>query len=40
VSSFEEKQYALREGLVGIGVSSYDVLPIIVGFDWVTISEP
>jgi S1-C subfamily serine protease len=40
VTSFEEKHYALREGLVGIGVSSYHVLPIIVGFDWVTISEP
>jgi S1-C subfamily serine protease len=40
VTSFEEKAYALREGLVGVGVSSYHVLPIIVGFDWVTISEP
>ena len=40
VTSFEEKQYALREGLVGVGVSSFKVLPIIVGFDWVTISEP
>ncbi len=40
VTSFDEKHYALREGLVGIGVSSYHVLPIIVGFDWVTISEP
>ncbi len=40
VTSFEEKRYALRDGLVGIGVSSYHVLPIIVGFDWVAISEP
>ncbi len=39
-TSFEEKIYALREGLVGIGVSSYDVLPIIVEFDWVSISKP
>ena len=38
--SFEEKRYALREGLVGIGVSSFKVLPIIVEFDWVTISQP
>ncbi len=39
-TSFEEKTYALREGLVGIGVSAFQVLPIIVEFDWVTISEP
>lgn len=39
-TSFTEKHYALREGLVGIGVSSYKVLPIIVGFDWVAVSEP
>jgi S1-C subfamily serine protease len=39
-TSFEETHYALREGLVGIGVSSYKVMPIIVGFDWVKISEP
>ena len=39
-TSFEEKRYALREGLVGIGVSSYKVLPIIVEFDWVTVSQP
>lgn len=39
-TSFTEKKYSLRDGQVGIGVSSYSVLPIIVEFDWVTISEP
>ncbi|PJH76628.1 MAG: hypothetical protein CO064_00220, partial [Anaerolineae bacterium CG_4_9_14_0_8_um_filter_58_9] len=38
--TFTEKRYRLREGQVGIGVSSYDALPIIVNMDWVTISEP
>ncbi len=40
ITSFTEKKYNLRDGQVGIGVSSYSVLPIIVEFDWVTISEP
>ena len=39
-TSFEEKTYALRKGLVGIGVSAYKVLPVIVEFDKVTISKP
>jgi len=34
------KNYGLREGQVGIGVSSFNVTPITVEFDWVTISEP
>jgi len=36
----EEKESALRSGQVGIGVSSFDVLPIQVDFDSVTVSEP
>jgi S1-C subfamily serine protease len=35
-----EKQFAFREGQVGISTSSFEVLPIIVEWDWVTISEP
>jgi len=39
-TSFEEHTYALRKGLVGIGVSAYQVLPVIVEFDKVSISKP
>lgn len=39
-TSFEENKYALRDGLVGLGVSSYQALPIIVNVDRVSISEP
>jgi hypothetical protein len=36
----EDNQYALRKGKIGIGVSSFDQLPIKVEYDWVKISEP
>ena len=39
-TSFQETYYSLREGLVGVGVSSYQALPIIVNVDKVSISEP
>jgi S1-C subfamily serine protease len=39
VHTLQESNFAFREGQVGIGVSSFDVLPIIVEFDWVAISE-
>ena len=35
----EETYYKFREGQVGIGVSSFNALPIVVEFDWVSISE-
>ena len=34
-----EKNFAFRDGQVGIGVSSFDVLPIKVEFDWIAINE-
>jgi hypothetical protein len=40
VISLHEKKYALREGLAGISVSSFDVLPILIEMDWIRISEP
>lgn len=40
VNSIVENKYGLREGQIGISVSSYDVLPILIEMDWVTISEP
>ncbi|MBL6981200.1 MAG: serine protease [Anaerolineales bacterium] len=35
-----DKQYAFREGQIGIGVSSFDVLPIVIEFDWVDVNSP
>ncbi len=35
-----EKRFAFRDGQAGIGTASFNVLPIIVEWDWVTISEP
>jgi len=38
--TMEENNFGYREGQVGIGVSSFDALPIVVEFDWVSISTP
>lgn len=35
-----DTNFAFREGQVGIGVSSFDVLPIVLEFDWISISQP
>jgi hypothetical protein len=35
-----EKRYSFRDGQVGISTSSFNVIPIIVEWDWVTISQP
>ena len=40
VISIPEKRYGLRSGQVGISVSSFDVLPILIEMDWIQISEP
>ena len=40
VKTLTEKQYGLRSGQVGVSVSAFDVLPIIIEMDWVKISEP
>ncbi len=37
---YEDNQHVLRDGKVGISVSSFNQLPIKVEYDWVTISEP
>jgi len=39
-NSISEKKYSLREGQVGVSVSSFDVLPIQIDMDWFKISEP
>lgn len=40
VISLNEKKYGLRDGLAGISVSAFDVLPILIEMDWIRISEP
>jgi len=40
VNSIAEKNYGLREGQVGVSVSSFNVLPILIEMDWIKISEP
>jgi hypothetical protein len=40
VKSVTEKNYGLRDGQVGVSVSSFNVLPILIEMDWVKISQP
>jgi len=40
VNSVSEKTYGLRSGQVGVSVSSFNVLPILIEMDWIQISEP
>jgi len=40
VISIKDKKYVLRSGQVGISVSSFNVLPILIEMDWIRISEP
>lgn len=40
VKTITEKTYSLREGQVGMSVSSFDVLPIQIEMDWFKVSEP
>ena len=40
VKSITEKKYGLRSGQIGMSVSSFNVLPILIEMDWVEISEP
>ena len=40
VTSIKEGKYGLRSGRVGVSVSSFNVLPILIEMDWIKISEP
>jgi len=40
VKTVTEKNYGLRSGQVGMSVSSFNVLPILIEMDWFKISEP
>jgi 3-keto-disaccharide hydrolase len=40
VNSLTEKNYGLRSGQIGVSVSSFNVLPILIEMDWIEVSEP
>ena len=40
VISIKDKKYGLRSGQVGVSVSSFNILPILIEMDWLRISEP
>lgn len=40
VASITENKYGLRSGQVGVSVSSFNVLPILIEMDWIKISQP
>jgi hypothetical protein len=40
VNSFTEKNFGLRSGQVGMSVSSFNVLPILIEMEWFKVSEP
>ncbi len=40
VISIKDKKYGLRDGQVGVSVSSFNVLPILIEMDWFKVSEP
>jgi len=40
IRKVDVSSYDLKEGKIGLAASSYENTPIVVGFDWVTVSEP
>ena len=40
VKTYDDNQYALRKGKIGLSVASFNLLPAKVGFDWVKVSQP
>jgi len=38
--SYTDNQFVFRDGLIGVGVASEDVVPVKLEFDWVKISQP
>ena len=38
--TYTDNQYVFRDGKVGVGLSSFEYLPVKVEFDWVKISQP
>ncbi len=40
VVTVPERNYGLTKGMVGVSVSSFNVLPIMINMDWIKISQP
>jgi len=40
IKTFDENKFSFKEGMIGVSVSSFDVVPINVEFEWVKIMEP
>jgi len=40
VRKYTDNQYVLRDGQIGVGLSSFNDLPVKVEYDWVQISQP
>jgi type IV secretory pathway VirB10-like protein len=40
VTTVPERNYGLTDGMVGVSVSSFNVLPILINMDWIKISQP
>jgi len=36
----DDNEYVLKSGNIGVSVSSFNIVPVTVGFDWVKISQP
>lgn len=39
-TTYTDNQFVFREGQIGIGLSSFESVPVKVEFDWVKISQP
>jgi hypothetical protein len=40
VISIKERNYGINSGQVGVSVSSFNVLPVLIEMDWIKISQP
>jgi hypothetical protein len=40
VNTIAERKFGLRDGQVGVSVSSFNVLPILIEMDWIKVNEP
>jgi hypothetical protein len=36
----DDNQYVLKSGNIGVSVSSFTIVPVTVGYDWIKISQP
>jgi glutaredoxin-related protein len=40
IKQFDDNQYVLKKGKIGISASSFNDPPAVIGFDWVKVSQP